>query len=67
MAEAKKDAEHIIKLLKGHDFDMPIYMDVEDPRQFELSKRELTDIIKTFCNALIDAGYYAGLYTGGYA
>lgn len=67
IAEAKKDAEHIIGLLKGHSFDMPIYMDVEDPRQFKLSKRELTDIIKTFCNALIKAGYYAGLYIQGSA
>ena len=67
VAEAKKDAEHIIGLLKNHDFDMPIYMDVEDPRQFKLSKNELNDFIKTFCDALIKAGYYAGLYTGGYA
>ena len=67
VAEAKKDAEHIIGLLQGHDFDMPIYMDVEDPAQFKLSKRELTDIIKTFCDALIKAGYYAGLYIQGSA
>lgn len=67
VAEAKKDAEHILTLLKGHDFDMPIYMDVEDPRQFKLSKSELTAIIKTFCDTLVKAGYYAGLYTGGYA
>lgn len=65
--EAKKDAQHLIGLLKGHSFDMPIYMDVEDPRQFQLSKRALTDIIKAFCDALIAAGYYAGLYTGGSA
>lgn len=65
--EAKKDAEHIIGLLKGHDFDMPIYMDVEDPRQFKLSKSELTAVIKTFCDALIKAGYYAGLYIQGSA
>jgi len=65
--EAKKDAEHIIGLLKGHSFDMPIYMDVEDPRQFQLSKRELTDVIKTFCDTLIKAGYYAGLYIQGSA
>ena len=63
--EAKKDAQHLIGLLQGHKFDMPIYMDVEDPRQFQLSKRLLTDIIKTFCDALIDAGYYAGLYMSG--
>jgi GH25 family lysozyme M1 (1,4-beta-N-acetylmuramidase) len=67
VAEAKKDAEHIIGLLKGHEFDMPIYMDVEDPRQFKLSKRELTDVIKAFCDALIKAGYYAGLYIQGSA
>ena len=67
VTEAKKDAEHIIGLLKSHEFDMPIYMDVEDPRQFKLSKRELTNIIKTFCNALIKAGYYAGLYIQGSA
>ena len=65
--EAKKDAQHLIGLLKGHNFDMPIYMDVEDPRQFQLSKRALTDIIKAFCDTLIAAGYYAGLYTGGSA
>lgn len=65
--EAKKDAEHIIRLLKGHSFDLPIYLDVEDPRQFRLSKRVLTDIIKTFCEALIKAGYYAGVYIQGSA
>jgi Holliday junction resolvase RusA-like endonuclease len=42
-------------------------MDVEDPRQFKLSKRELTDVIKAFCDALIKAGYYAGLYIQGSA
>ena len=65
--EAKKDAQHLIGLLKGHNFDMPIYMDVEDPRQFQLSKRLLTDIIKTFCDALNAAGYCGGVYTGGSA
>lgn len=67
VAEAKKDAEHIIGLLKGYEFDMPIYMDVEDPRQFKLSKNALTAIIKTFCDTLIKAGYYAGLYIQGSA
>ena len=65
--EAKKDAEHLINLLKGHKFDMPIYMDVEDPRQFKLSKATLTAVIKTFCDTLIKAGYYAGLYIQGSA
>lgn len=66
-AESKKDAEHFISLLKNHNFDLPVYMDVEDSRQFQLSKNTLTNVIKTFCDTLIKAGYYAGLYTGGYA
>lgn len=42
-------------------------MDVEDNRQFALSARALTDVIKAFCDKLISLGYYAGLYTGGSA
>ena len=65
--ESKKDAEHFISLLKDHTFDLPVYMDVEDPRQFALSKTDLTTVITTFCDTLVSKKYYAGLYTGGYA
>lgn len=66
-SESKKDAEHFISLLKDHEFDLPVYMDVEDPRQFALSKTDLTTVITTFCDTLVANKYYAGLYTGGYA
>ena len=66
-AEAKKDAQHLVGLLKNHDFDLPIYMDVEDPSQFKLSKAVLTGVIKTFCDTLIANNYYAGLYIQGSA
>ena len=65
--EAFADADHFASLLDGYDFDLPCYMDVEDGHQFELSPRELTDIIATFCDRLNEHGYYAGLYTGGNA
>lgn len=65
--EAVTDAHHFADLLDGKDFDLPVYMDVEDPRQFNLSARALTDVIKAFCDTLIERGYYAGLYTGGNA
>lgn len=67
VASAKKDAEHFIQLLKGHDFDLPVYYDVEDKRQFALSRRQLTDVIKAFCDTLKAHGYYGGVYTGGSA
>lgn len=64
---AYADAEHCLGLLDGYDLDMPVYMDVEDGRQFSLSARELTDVIKTFCDRVNAGGRYAGLYTGGSA
>ena len=64
---ARKDAEHFMGLLKGKRFDLPVYYDVEDKRQFALTPRQLTDVIKTFVDYLNDHGYYGGLYTGGSA
>ncbi len=67
VATANADANHMISLVEGKDYDLPWYMDVEDPRQFALSPRNLTDVIKSFCNTLVNKGIYAGLYTGGSA
>ena len=64
---ARDDANHFASLLNDYEFDLPCYMDVEDARQFNLSARSITDIIKTFCDTLRNRGYYAGLYTGGNA
>lgn len=67
VAVANADANHMIKLVDGRDYDLPWYIDVEDPRQFDLSPRKLTDVIKSFCNTLSNKGIYSGLYTGGNA
>ena len=67
ISNAKTDANHFADLISGHDWDLPCYMDAEDSRQFALSRRTLTDVIKAFCDTLISRGYYAGLYTSGSA
>lgn len=67
VAAAREDAEHCAGLLAGHDFDLPVYYDIEDKRQFQLSPRLLTDIIKAFCDAMQAKGYKSGIYTGGSA
>lgn len=64
-AAAKADAEHLLGLIKGKSLNMPVYMDVEDRRQYGLSKRALTDVIKTFCDTIEAAGYKAGIYVNG--
>lgn len=66
-ADAEADARHFAGLLEGKQFDLPVYMDVEDPAQFELSRRALTDVIKTFCDTLAARRFKPGIYTGGNA
>lgn len=61
------DVDHFVSLLSGHEFDLPCYVDVEDARQFELSRRTLTDLVREFCDRMKAYGYYPGMYTGGYA
>lgn len=65
--DAAADAVHMMQLVNGKSYDLPWYMDVEDPGQFRLSARQLTNVIKSFCNKLRDNDIYSGLYTGGNA
>lgn len=67
VVNANMDANHMIKIIGNRSYDLPWYMDVEDPEQFKLSKRTLTEVIKTFCKTLNYFGHYSGLYTGGSA
>ena len=65
VANANADANHMISLIGDKDYDMPWYMDVEDPAQYALSRRALTDVIKSFCNTLNYNGKYSGIYVNG--
>ena len=65
VATANADANHFADLVGDKDYDLPLYMDVEDPNQFALSANTLTSVIKSFCDTLIYRGYYAGIYTSG--
>ena len=61
--DAKNEAKLMLSILKGKQFEYPIYLDVEDKTQAKLGKSALTSIIKTYCDTLEDAGYYAGIYS----
>ena len=64
VAEAKAEADFLIaNVLKGKQFEYPIYLDVEDKVQKALDKKLLTDIIVAFCEAMEKAGYYVGIYS----
>ena len=61
--EAKNEAKLMISVLSGKQLEYPVYLDVEDKSQAKLGKDLLTSIIKTYCDALEQAGYYVGIYS----
>ena len=62
--EAINEANYLISnVLKGKQFEYPIYMDVEDATQKKLGKKLLTDIVVAYCETLENAGYYVGIYS----
>ena len=59
---AKSDAELCKSFIKGKTFEYPIYFDLEWQKAFAQGKAVCSDMVKTFCNAMEKAGYFAGLY-----
>lgn len=60
--EARKEAAVCLDILKGKQFEYPIYYDVEEKKTLQLGKDRVSAIIKAFCGELEKAGYFAGLY-----
>ena len=59
----RKDAQEVLKWIKGKQFEYPIYYDIEESYLAEsLSKDSLTELITTFIEELQANGYYSALY-----
>ncbi len=61
--KAKSEAAHVIRLLKGHNPDMPVFLDLEESRISALSKDKILEIAKVFCQEITSAGYLYGTYS----
>lgn len=59
--EAKKEAQVCLSVIKGKQFEYPIYYDIEGA-MVRLPKATVSAIAKAFCNELEKNGYYAGIY-----
>lgn len=55
--KARSEAQHVIRLLKDKNPTYPIYYDMEDDVQKNLSAEKLEQIASTFFNTLESAGY----------
>ena len=63
-AEGEDEARFLYEnCLKGKQFEMPIYIDVEELRWQSNDKKGVTDAILGFCNFLESKKYYAGVYS----
>lgn len=61
-ADAKKEAEYCLSLIKGKTFEFPVAFDIEDKSQQDLPKSTISEIIKAFCETIEAAGYYVSVY-----
>lgn len=63
MAEGKAEARFLYdNCLKGKQFEMPIYIDIEDAHWQLANKKGVTDAIIGFCEYLEERGFYVGIY-----
>ena len=59
---AELEAENCLKHIAGKQFDLPIYIDLEEARTKTLGIDAVTNIALLFCRRIKEAGYNAGVY-----
>lgn len=60
---AKFEAQNCLDYIKGKDFDLPIYYDLENKDTIgQLSQDEITQIALIFCRNIESEGYRSGVY-----
>lgn len=60
--EARLEAQVCLSIIKGKQFEFPIYFDLEEQRAFNTGKANCSAMIRAFCGELEKAGYFAGVY-----
>lgn len=61
-AQARKEAQHVIELIKPYKLVYPVFYDMEDKSIEQLSKKTLTNIALAFMEVIKAQGYRTGLY-----
>lgn len=62
---ARSEADHVLRLIKGHDLSYPVYFDMEDKSQLNATggdSTELAKIASAFSEKIEAAGYDVGIY-----
>ena len=71
-AEARAEANYVLKRIKGYDISMPVVLDYEFYTstsgrllKAHLTKRKATDVCEAFCKTVESAGYVPMVYANG--
>lgn len=60
--DASKEASFCLDIIKDYKLEFPVVYDIEDSAISKYTKREKTDMVKSFCDKIETAGYYAMFY-----
>lgn len=64
ISDAKKEAAYFYEhCLKGKQYELPVYIDVEHKAQLSLGRKELTDIVLAWMEDIQSRGYWVGVYS----
>ena len=61
-AEARQEAETFLKTIAEKQFAYPVYLDMEESKQFALGKAKCSAVAEAFMSTVEKAGYFVGLY-----
>ena len=64
VSEIQYEARKVIEILNGRKLDYPVFLDIEDKCQENLSKSLMMQMIDAFREIIIKAGYQFGIYCG---
>ena len=60
---AEQEADFMLEIVKGKQFEYPLFFDIEHKTHAVLSKAVCAEIVEAFCTRLEKAGYFAGVYS----
>lgn len=66
LEQAKKEAESFLNTIKGKQFEMPVFVDVEEGAQFEIGANYINALIDVYGQVMEKAGYAFGYYMSEY-
>lgn len=61
--DIKTEANVFLSVIKGKKFEYPVYLDIEEKSQANLSNTTINNMIKAFCTILENNGYFVGVYS----